>query len=288
MLDFEYLQPTSVAEAGRMLADLGDDARLIAGGSALMLAMRQRMLNPSHLVSLGRIEGLRGITRDASGTLHIGALTRHAELAASTLVQQHWPMLADMAHRVANPQVRNQGTLGGNLCYGDPATDPPCCLLALDASVVAVGPRGERVLAMGEFLLDYFTTALAPDEVLTEIRVPPLAPGSRGHYARFLRTAAEHRPLVSVAVTLQLDAGGCRQARIAVGASVPMAQRLTRAEEMLSGNTLTAQRVQDAADAVAQGIEPLSDLRGDSHYRRAMVRVVAQRSIAGLCGLPQD
>lgn len=288
MLDFDYLQPSSVAEASRMLADLGDDARILAGGSALMLAMRQRMLSPSHLISLAGIEALRGIHHANDGTLHIGALTRHGELAASALVQQHWPVLADMAHRVANPQVRNQGTLGGNLCYGDPATDPPCCLLALDASVVAVSTRGERVLPMAEFLVDYFTTALAPDEVLTEIRVPAMHSGTRGHYARFLRTAAEHRPLVSVGVTLQMDGGICTQARIAVGASVVVAQRLPRAEALLTGHAITAQRARDAAAAVAEDIEPLSDARGSADYRRDMVRVVAQRTVAGLCGLQEE
>lgn len=288
MLDFDFLQPTSVADASRMLADLGDDGRVISGGTALMLAMRQRMLTPTHLVSLARIEALRGIRRDDSGMLRIGALTLHTELAASELVRQHWPMLADMAARVANPQVRNQGTIGGNLCYADPATDPPGCLLALDASVVASSARGERVLPMAEFLVDYYTTALETDEVLTEIRVPPLASSARGYYARMLRTAAEHRPLVSVAVVLQLDGGVCSQARIVVGASVAVPRRLPRAEELLNGNPITAELALEAAAAVADDIEPLSDMRGSAEYRRDMVRVVAHRNIAGLCGLPPE
>jgi CO/xanthine dehydrogenase FAD-binding subunit len=180
---------------------------VIAGGTALMLAMRQRMLAPTHLISVAKIERLHGIDFDAAQGLRIGALARHSDVARSPLVRQHASVLASMATRVANPQVRNQGTMGGNLCYGDPSTDPPGCLMALDAQVVLGSARGERVLSMQEFLLDYFVTALEPDELVLEIRVPPLAAGTTGVYTRYLRTAAEHRPLVSVA--LWPDARAC-------------------------------------------------------------------------------
>ncbi len=285
MHDFDFLEPASVSEASRMLGDLGDDARVISGGTALMLAMRQRMLTPTHLVSLGRIPDLRGIRRDDDGTLRIGASTLHADVAASPLIRTHWPMLADMAAHVANPQVRNQGTIGGNLCYADPATDPPGCLLVLGAEVVMTSARGERVLPMADFLVDYYTTALEPDEILTEIRVPPLPDKSTGRYSRFLRTRAEHRPLVNVAVLLTLQGEVCTEARIAVGAALPVTQRLPRAEALLSGHAVTDTRVQEAADTVAADIEPLSDGRGSAEFRRDMVRVVAHRNMAGLCGL---
>lgn len=288
MLDFDFLEPDSVVEASRMMADLGEDCRVIAGGTALMLAMRQRMLTPSHLVSLGKLDALRGIGLDAQGWLRIGALTLHAEVADSSLVQSQWPMLAGMAARVANPQVRNQGTIGGNLCYADPATDPPGCLLALDAHVVLVGRQGERVLPMAEFLVDYYTTALAPDELLTEIRVPPLAAGSTGLYSRYLRTAAEHRPLVSVALVARRQGEACSEARLAVGASTPIPTRVPRAEAFLAGKTVTLQIAAEAADIVASDITPVSDARGAADYRRDMVRVVARRSIASLFGLAQE
>lgn len=288
MLDFDFLEPASVDEAARMLADLGDECRVIAGGTALMLGMRQRMLAPTHLVSLGRLQALRGIALDASGGLRIGALTRHAELAASPLVRERWPMLASMAERVANPQVRNQGTLGGNLCYGDPSTDPPGCLLALDAQVLLASPRGERLLPMGDFLVDYYTTALEPDELLVEIRVPAMPADAQGRYARYLRTAAEHRPLVSVAFVARREGALCTGARIAVGASTPIPLRLPRAEAFLAGKTVTAAVAAEAAALVAADIEPVSDARGDADYRRAMVQVVARRNIAGLFGLPEE
>ena len=288
MRDFDFLEPATVGEASRMLADLGDDCRVIAGGTALMLGMRQRMLTPTHLVSLGRLDALRGIEFDEQSGLRIGALALHADLARSPLVQARYPMLASMASRVANPQVRNQGTLGGNLCYADPATDPPGCLMALQAQVVVSGSGGERVLGIEEFCVDYYTTALEPDEVVIEIRIPPLPADAVGQYARFLRTAAEHRPLASVAVVARRAGAVCVEARLAVGAATPIALRLRRAEAFLSGKTVTPDVAAEAADIIAADIEPVSDLRGAADYRRDMVRIVARRTIAGLFGLASN
>lgn len=285
MRDFDYLEPASVEEASRMLADLGDDCRAIAGGTALMLGMRQRMLTPTHLVSLAGIEQLRGIAFDERNGLRIGALSRHTDVANSALVRAHFPMLASMASRVANPQVRNQGTIGGNLCYADPSTDPPGCLMALDAKVVLGSARGERVLSIEEFLVDYYVTALEPDEMVVEIRVPPLVADSSGVYSRFLRTAAEHRPLASVAFVAQRDGALCREARIAVGASTPIPTRLRRAEAFLEGRTVTSDIAAEVADIVASDIEPVSDARGSAEFRRDMVRVVARRTVAELFGI---
>lgn len=285
MREFDYLEPASVEEASRMLADLGDDARAIAGGTALLLGMRQRMLVPTHLVSLARIERLRGIDIDAEGGLRIGALARHVDIARSPLVQRHAPVLASMASRVANPQVRNQGTLGGNLCYGDPSTDPPGCLLALGAEIVVGGARGERAMKIEEFLVDYYVTALEPDEIVLEVRVPPLSADAVGVYSRFLRTPAEHRPLASVALVARREGKLCRQARLAVGASTPVPTRLPRAEAFLEGRAVTPEVAAQAADIVAADIEPISDLRGSADFRRDMVRVVARRTVAELFGL---
>lgn len=288
MREFDWLEPASVEEASRMLADLGDEVRVIAGGTALMLGMRQRMLAPTHLISVARIERLRGIAFDAQQGLRIGALARHADVARSPLVQQHAPVLASMAARVANPQVRNQGTIGGNLCYADPSTDPPGCLMALDAQVVLGSVRGERVLSIEEFLVDYYVTALEPDEIVLEIRVPPLAAGTEGVYSRFLRTAAEHRPLASVALVARHEGALCREARIAVGASTPIPTRLRRAEAFLEGRSITPEVAAEVADIVAQDITPVEDLRGSAEFRRDMVRAVARRTVAELFGLSID
>jgi carbon-monoxide dehydrogenase medium subunit len=282
MRDFDFLQPTTASEASRMLADLGDECRVMAGGTALMLVMRQRMLNPSHIISVQKIPELQGISWDDTSGLRIGALSRHTDMAQSELVRQHHPMLAQMAAQVANPQVRNQGTIGGNLCYGDPSTDPPGALMALGAQVILASARGERVLGMEDFALDYFSTAIAPDELVVAVRVPPAPDHTRARYTRFKRTAAEHRPLASVSAVAQLRQGVCTHARLVVGASVAVPHRLEKAEQFLEGRQLDADTIEQAAHLVAEGIEPISDLRGSADYRREMVRIIAKRTLENL------
>lgn len=289
MNDFEYLEPTSVAEASRLLKELEDrEVRAIAGGTALILTMRQRMVRPTHLVSLGKIDRLRGIEFHKESGLRIGALVRHSDLARSPVVRENIPLLASMAERVANPQVRNQGTIGGNICYGDPSTDPPTCLLALNATVVLGSIRGERRLPLSEFLVDYFETALEPDEILVEVQVPALAGGVAGIYSRFLRTAAEHRPFANVAIVAHRSDSGCSDVRIAVGASVPVPVRMTHAEHLLDGHVVTAELAAAAADAVARDIHPLDDERGGAEFRRGVVRAVARRAICDLFAISID
>ena len=287
MREFEFLEPADVAEASRMLAAHGDDCRAYAGGTALLLAMRQRLVSPTHVVSLANIAALKGVSFDARTGLRIGALTRHAELAAAPDVVRHYPMLAHMAAHLANPQVRNQGTLGGNLCYADPATDPPTCLLALDAEIEIGSCRGTRRLGVGDFFVDYYTTALEPDELLVAVHVPPPAADAIGRYTRFLRTPAEHRPLVNAAITARCSGGVASAVRLAVGASTPIPARVPRAEALLEGKVVTAQLAAEAAAAAAQDIFAISDARGDEVYRRAMVRVVVRRTLAALFDLPE-
>ena len=289
MRNFNYLEPASIEEASRMLAEFEDEeVRVIAGGTALTLTMRQRMLQPTHLISIAKIDCLHGIDFDVETGLRIGAMSRHCDIARSPLVRQHFPVLASMAERVANPQVRNQGTIGGNLCYGDPSTDPSTCLLALDATVVLGSSRGERTMSLEEFLVDYFETALESDEILIELRVPRLGAGIAGVYNRFLRTAAEHRPLVSVALVAKRDGAVCHDAKLAVGASVPIPLRLQRAEAFLQGRTVDHAVAAEAADMVASDIEPLSDSRGSADFRRDMVRAVTRRTICELFELSID
>jgi carbon-monoxide dehydrogenase medium subunit len=281
MKEFEYLEPGSVQEACTMLAELGDECRMIAGGTALMLAMRQRMLTPKYLVSLGKLRRLRGISFDERLGLRIGAFTLHAEVARSGLIREHFPMLADMASHVANPQVRNQGTIGGNLCYADPATDPPSCLMALDAKVVLEGVGRQRELTIEDFLVDYYTTALERDEVITEIRVPPRT-FTAGRHVRYLRTAAEHRPLLNVACTVREGDGACEEVRIVIGASTPVPTRGRECEAFLKGKPMTAEVAAQASLILANSIEPISDFRGSGDYRKEMIRVIGRRTIEDL------
>ena len=246
------------------------------------------MLMPAHLVSISHLRELQGVELAPDGSLRIGALARHAEIASSALVQRGWPMLARMAAQLANPQVRNQGTLGGNLCYADPSTDPPACLMALGAQVCIATRDGERRVPMADFVVDYYTTALQEGELLASIVVPALPVDARAHYTRFLRTAAEHRPLANISVVLRTQGGKCTAASIAVGAAVAVPARVARAEDFLLGRTLSAEAVAQAADIIASDINPISDARGDAGYRRDMVRVIARRNLSALSGLTQE
>jgi len=254
----------------------------------LMLALRQRLLQPQCLISVGDIEAMRGIDWDPGHGLRIGALTLHSEVAGSEAINTHYPLLAHLAKRMANPQVRNQGTLGGNLCYADPATDPPTGLLALDARVVLHSVRGTRELLLSQFLVDYYTTAIEPDELLVEVLIPP--PGSYGssRYTRFLKTAAEHRPLATVAVAASLDEATCSGIRIAVGASTAIPMRLSRAEKYLTGRQISAEAIREAAAFVAEDIDALDDSRGSERYRRRMTGVIARRTLAEVFGIEQE
>jgi aerobic carbon-monoxide dehydrogenase medium subunit len=288
MRPFDYLQPKSIEEASSILTEYGDDARVFAGGTALMLVMRQRMLNPKVLVSLDRLSDLRGITFDLTSGLRIGALSLHAEVAEDSNVSQHYPMLAHMAKHLANPQVRNQGTIGGNLCYADPATDPPGCLMALDAKVVLQSARGQRSLAMQDFLTDYYTTALAADELLVAIVVPPPVINSIGHYTRFRRTAAEHRPILNVSFHASKHGDSVRDIRLVIAASTPMPTRLRQAEDLLSTEPVTQNLIERVAKLAAQETSVISDQRGSEDYRRQMLQVVTRRTLQTAFGLVQS
>jgi len=284
MRDFTVLKPSSAREASRMLADHGEAARLMAGGTALILALRQRLVTPAHLVHLGRVPAMNAITYDAKTGLRIGALARHIDVATNAAVKAHYPMLASMAAQVANPQVRNQGTLGGNLCYADPASDPPTCLMALGARVVATSNAGEREIPLDDFFTDYYETALRTDEVLTEIRVPPLGEAT-GAYTRFRRTEAEHRPMLTLGIVARRDGKLCRSVRIVIGASTATPVRAEGVEQLLEGKAVTRALLDQAVALVRSQTEVLSDFRGSADYRREIAGVVLRRTAAPLFGV---
>jgi carbon-monoxide dehydrogenase medium subunit len=278
--NFEFLEPRSVSEASRMLSDHGETARLLAGGTALLLLMRQRIVSPSHLVSLDGVPGLSHIEVDDRNGARIGALARHSDIEAHPGLRAKYPVIAEMARRVANPQIRNMATIGGNLCHGDPASDPPACFLALGGEVKAVRGSQERVIRLEEFFTDYYETALAPDEILTEIRIPPLPKGSVGVYARFMTTAAEHRPLVGVGLLLTLDGRDvCRDIRIALGAVTPIPARLGKVEAFLRGKRLVPDAIAQAGEIAATEIRPQSDFRASAEYRKEVTRVMVRRAV---------
>lgn len=286
MLPFDFVAPPTLLEALSLLDEQGEDACIFGGGTALVIALRQRMIAPRLLVSMVKLPELRGITYDPAQGLRIGAMTRHIEIATSPLVRTQYPVLADMFGRLANPQVRTQGTVGGNLCYADPATDPPACLLALGAEVAIAGPMGERRVPLRAFLTDYFTTALEPGEILLGLRLPAADPGRRAFYRRHLRTPAAHRPVANVALVMTPgDDGHWRDVRLSVGAAIPVARRMAQAEAALTGCRITLDTARDVAEIVAADLDPISDERGEAGFRTTAVRANVRRIIAEAAGL---
>jgi carbon-monoxide dehydrogenase medium subunit len=278
--NFQFLEPRTVADASRMLADHGETAHLLAGGTALLLLMRQRIVNPSHLIWLEGVPGLDEIEVDDRNGLRIGALARHSAVERHAGIRAKYPIVIQMARHVANPQIRNRGTIGGNLCYGDPASDPPACFLALNGEVKAVRGSQERIIKLDEFFTDYYENALAPDEVLTEIRIPPVPTNAVAVYTRFTMTAAESRPLVSLSAILTLDGRDrCREARLALGAVTPVPMRLVGVEKFLSGNELTPDTLAQASELSVGEIEPQSDFRCSAEYRKEVVKAMVRRTL---------
>jgi len=279
---FALAEPETVPEAVEILARLDGEARIIAGGTALVPTMRLGLVTPDRLVSLHRIPGLSGIHVD-KGTLEIGAMTSLAALARHGALRSGWPLLAQAAGCVATPAIRSTATLGGNLCYAEAASDPAPGLLCLDAQVRVAGPVGERAMPIGEFFTGFYETAVGPGEILTAVRVPAAPPGARSGYMRFCPRSAEDKPLVGVAALLVLDAAKrVAEVRIALGGAASTPIRARGAESALRGEPLTDAAIRSAAEAAVAEADPLSDLMGSAAYRRNMIRVWVQRLLLSL------
>ncbi|OYN95807.1 carbon monoxide dehydrogenase [Enemella evansiae] len=278
---FDYLAPTSVAEALAALAEHGDDAKVLAGGQSLLPVLRMRLNAPEVVVDIGHIDELRGI-RDDGDAIVIGALTTHHEVIADPLVKEHALVLHKAAVEVADAQIRHRGTLGGALAHADPAGDLGAPILALDAELVITGAGGERRVPAAEFFTDLFETAVGDDELLTAIRIPKHT-GWGAAYLKFVRIAHQW-PIVAVAATVSPD-----RTQAAVGltnmGSTPL--RANAVEEALGGE-LTAESVRRAADQAADGTNPPSDLNGDSDYRRHLAKVLTRRALLEAAGLEQE
>ncbi|OYO04017.1 FAD binding domain-containing protein [Enemella evansiae] len=278
---FDYLAPTSVAEALAALAEHGDDAKVLAGGQSLLPVLRMRLNAPEVVVDIGHIDELRGI-RDDGDAIVIGALTTHHEVIADPLVKEHALVLHKAAVEVADAQIRHRGTLGGALAHADPAGDLGAPILALDAELVITGAGGERRVPAVEFFTDLFETAVGDDELLTAIRIPKHT-GWGAAYLKFVRIAHQW-PIVAVAATVSPD-----RTQAAVGltnmGSTPL--RASAVEEALGGE-LTAESVRRAADQAADGTNPPSDLNGDSDYRRHLAKVLTRRALLEAAGLEQE
>jgi len=275
---FEYLRPNTIPEAIAMLQRHGEAAKILSGGQSLIPMMKLRLARPAILIDINRISGLSHI-KEEDGYLKIGGLTREAELELSPLVRSKYPILADTTHVIADPQVRNLATVGGNLAHGDPANDHPATMIALGAQVVANGPKGQRVIPIDNFFVSLFTTALKPDEILTEIRVPVPPPRSAGAYLKLERKVGDFAT-AAVAVQVTLDENGACQ-KVGMGltnvGATPIKAR--KAEDFLRGKKLDDAAIAQAAQLAADEAEPSADLRGPVEYKKGLVKELAKRAL---------
>jgi carbon-monoxide dehydrogenase medium subunit len=275
---FAYYRPTTVPETLALLAEHGDEAKVLAGGQSLIPFMRFRLASPAVLVDINHLAALQGL-REEDGGLVIGALTREVELERSPLVRARYPLLAAAAAVIADPLVRNLATVGGNLAHADPANDHPAAMLALRARLHVVGPSGERVIPIDDFFVDAFTTALAPGELLTAIHIPGPPPRSGGAYVKFERKVGDYAIAAAAAQLTLNEDGTIAQAGLSVTNVAPRPFRAAAAEAALLGQPLTDAVIRAAAELVAAAAEPESDLRGSADYKRAMTRTVTIRAL---------
>ncbi len=279
MIRFDYLEPESLQEACALLDQHGDDARLIAGGTALIIWMRQRLLNPKVVISLQKIPNLSYIRFDKADGLRIAAAACHRDIELASEVRQYYPLLHETFRKVAQPRIRNMGTIGGNLCQGDPLTDPGVSLIALDAEVILAGSKGKRTLPLEEFFVDYYETALQAGEILTEVHVPPPKKAIRWAHIKFTPRSLEDFATVGVALAIETEDNLCRDIRLALNSAGPKIFRAKKAEEIIRGQRLTEKLVAETAEAASAEADPIEDVRGSAEYKREMVKVMVRRAI---------
>jgi len=275
---FEYLRAGTVAEAVALLEQHGEDAKILSGGQSLIPMMKFRLARPAWLIDINHIPGLTHI-REESGFLKIGALVREVELDESELIRSKYPIIHETTRVIADPLVRNAATVGGNLAHGDPANDHPATMLALNAQVVASGPKGDRSIPVEEFFVSIFTTALDHAEILTEIRVPIPPPRSGGAYLKLERKVGDFAT-AGVAAHITLDAGGaCQRAGIGLTNVGGTPIKARQAEAYLRGKKPGAAEIRQAAELAAGEAQPSSDLRGPAEYKQALVKELTARAL---------
>jgi aerobic carbon-monoxide dehydrogenase medium subunit len=274
---FEYVRATSLDDAVAKLKAAGSGAKLIAGGHSLVPLMKLRLSEPSVLIDVGRIPDLAGI-RERDGKIVIGAATVHSEVAASSLLQERCPVMAEAAGMIGDPQVRNRGTVGGSVAHADPSADMPAVLVALNAEIHVKGPGGWRVVMAPDFFEDLFTVNMAPDEIIASVQFTPVRTSA---YAKLVQRAS-HYAIVGVAAVLEVNGGTIVSARIGVTGATSHAQRLTGVERALANRPLSKDTIAAAAEMAAEGLEGInSDIHASVDYRRAMVPVFTRRALEG-------
>jgi carbon-monoxide dehydrogenase medium subunit len=276
--DFDYHTPATVDEACGILANLGSDAKVLAGGTDVLSKMKNELIAPKVLVSLSKIENMDGITYVSGKGVVIGAKATHNDLVNSSLLQQKYPSIPDAAHTMANNQIRNRGTIGGNLVNAVPSADLPPILIALEAHVALVGRYGTRIVPLEEFFVGPNRSAIEPDEILTEIIIAD-QPTTGSAYFKFGLRRSGALAVVGVAVSVVARAAHVELARIVLGAVGPVPMRAKKAEQLLVGNLATEAALEEAGRAAAAECRPISDIRGSEEYRRDMVRVFTKRAL---------
>ena len=275
---FDYFDPTSTQETIDLLAKYGDDAKLLAGGQSLLPMMKLRLASPSVIIDLWRIPGLSYIGEE-NGVIAIGAMTTHYTIQTSELVQRKIPILEQAAKVVGDPLVRNLGTIGGSAAHAAPNADYPAVLVALQAEFRVAGPRGVRTIGSKEFFKDVFTTSLQNDEILSEVRIPIPRTNSSGCYSKLSRRGTDFA-VVSVAVLVRRkEDGACESAEIVLGGVGNVPVRATNAENVLRGERLTEQLIDQAGEAAVEGLDPPSDVHADSQYRTDVSKVYVKRAL---------
>ena len=278
MIRFDYQEPATLKKALALMEKHGDDARVIAGGTSLLIMMRQRLLTPKVLISLGRIPRFDRISYNGNDGLRIAAGARHRDIELSPAVKKHYPLLQETFRKVAQPRIRNMGTVGGNLAAGDPLTDPGASLIALDAEVTLTGSSGQRRIRLDEFFIDYYQTALEPGELLTDIHVPP--PDRPGwSHIKFTPRSVEDFATVGVAVTLRTQNGTCDDVRIGLNSVGSTIVRARKAEAVLRGKAIDEQSLKDSGEVAASECDPVDDNRGSADYKLHLVKVLVRRAV---------
>jgi carbon-monoxide dehydrogenase medium subunit len=275
---FDYHAPKNVKEALGLLGKLKDDAKVLAGGHSLIPMMKLRLAQPKHLIDLGKVPGLSGVKADAKA-LTIGAMTTHWEIESSSTVKSKLPVLAEVASVIGDPAVRNKGTIGGSLAHADPAADWPAAMIALGAEMVCEGPKGKRKVGVDQWFLGLMATALKEREILVQVRVPLLPPGSGAAYMKFPHPASRFA-VVGVCAAVTLDKQGvCTNAGVAVTGAGTKAVRAKGVEAALVGKRLDAAAIEAAAQKAADGVDVQADLQGSVEYKSHLCRVFAKRAI---------
>lgn len=274
---FDYSSPATLNEALALLKKHGDDAKILAGGHSLLPMMKLRFASPAHLVDINNIPNLSYI-KEEGGFLKIGALTREVMLEDSELIRTNYPIFIDATKLIADPQVRNMGTVGGNIAHGDAANDHPAVMLALRAEVVITGEDGSRTVPIDEFFFGFYSTAVQQGEILTEIKIPTPPKGSGSAYHKLERKVGDYAT-AGVAVQLTMEKGTCTQIGIGLTNVNATPLRASRSEDALKGKKITEELIESAAQYAAQDCSPSEDLRGSEEFKRAMVKALVKRVI---------